>query len=179
MRGIFIDPGAIRLGWAILETGPKYIASGISGLKRPVMGIKPNGKPKLQPFQEYKLALEDYWGQEGPRLLDLYQPSVLCNEILPAVGGGNFTVATQSELAKTALTCVHVLALERGMEVYQIGANTIKLKVGQSGSASKVRVRNGVIAMLPELAPRIKDWTSAKAMDEPDAIAVGLTYLNK
>jgi hypothetical protein len=41
-----------------------------------------------------------------------------------------------------------------------------------------VQVRNGVIKLLPELEPRKFEWTdSKKTMDEPDAIAVGLTQL--
>lgn len=169
-----LDPGAVRMGWSVLDYGPKYVSSGILGMPRPVMGLDKKGKKIKQPFQEYKLDIEEYFAIEGAKLFER-KLDFLVNEILPAVGGGNFVVATDSELAKTALTCMHVLATERDVAIQQMGATTIKKKVTGNPNATKVAVRNGVVKTFPELKSRIKDWT--KIFDEPDAIATGIAYL--
>ncbi len=162
------DPGAKRCGWACLELGPTYIASGILGLSR-------TRNEKKAEYQEYRLSLIDYWLEEASRLILEYQPSLIVNEIVPVVGGGNFVVATQSQLAATAITTIQAVAMEMGISVRQIGAGHIQRRIGGVKDASKVRVRNGVLALLPELEPRKRELT--KPSDESDAIAVGLCAL--
>lgn len=97
------------------------------------------------------------------------------SEIVPVVGGGNFVAATQSQLAATAVTTFQGIAVDRGYEIKQIGATTIKKKIGGKQKATKVGVRNGVIELLPILVDHKKQWT--KIFEEPDALAVGLTDL--
>lgn len=172
-RGLSLDPGATRMGWAVLEPGPTYIASGLLGLPRPFKLVK--GKKVKSPFQLHKLSVEEMFTATGNKLFDLYDPDYLVNEILPALGS-YAKASTDNELAKASLTVMHTLAFERGIPVHQIAANTVKLRIGGSKDATKVKVRNGVIKALPELAPRIKDWT--KIFDEPDGIAVGLAHMN-
>lgn len=172
MRTLNFDPGAERCGWAVLEgdgkTPPIYVESGVVKCKR---------KDKEE-FQEYKLRLEEYWAYFTPALLNKYLPDKVTNETVPAVGGGNFIPATQSELAKAVITAVHVIAYDRQYSVDQIAAVTIKKRIGGKKSATKVAVRNGVIVFLPELLPRKFQWQAGKeGFDEPDAIATGLAYL--
>jgi Holliday junction resolvasome RuvABC endonuclease subunit len=164
MRVLAFDPGAERMGWAVLEDGPKpvYVASGIIRFHR-----RPN-----EEYQHYKLRLEEHYTYVGPELLSNYHPDRVVNETVPAVGFNN---ATQADLAKTAITVIHAMAYERDFPVYQIGATTIKTQIGGSKKATKVKVRNGVIMLLPELAGRKKEWV--KVFDESDAIATGLTAL--
>lgn len=172
VRVLAIDPGAERLGWAVLDRIdggiPVLHASGIWGLSR---------KPK-EDFQPYKLRLISYWSIKAPMLLRQNTGTRLISEILPAVGGGNFAVATQSELAKAAITVIQAFAMKALWTVEQIGATTIKKAIGGSKTASKAKVRNGVIHFLPDLKDELKTETtgSKPVWDRSDAIATGLTY---
>jgi Holliday junction resolvasome RuvABC endonuclease subunit len=169
MRVLGIDPGAERCGWAVLEDGPTYVASGISGLPR-----TRNGKKAL--YQEYRLSLIDYWVGEAHRLLKT-RPDVVVSEVVPVATspGSNFILAAQSQLAATVVTTIQVLATLDGIAVKQISAGTMKRKIGGVKDATKPRVRNGVLSIVPELAPRRRDFM--KVFDETDAIAIGLTEL--
>lgn len=166
------DPGAERMGWSVLEAQPDskgisvtYIDSGITECKREAD----------EDYQPYKLRLIKFWTFVAPAMIEKHKPDVIVSEILPAVGGGNFVVATQSELAKAAVTVIHSQAFWNDIPVYQVGATTVKKVVGGKSKATKVGVRNGVIALFPELAPRRVDWI--KVFDESDAIAIGATHL--
>lgn len=165
-----IDPGAERLGWAAIESGktPNEVAVGISGLKR-----EDNGKK--EPYHEYRLRLIEFWRIEAESLLRKFEPEVLYNEIVPVVGGGNFVAATQSQLASTALTVLQLEAYRQGIDVVQIGANTIKKNIGGGKKASKVKVRNGVYRLLPTTKRFEKEWV--KVHDGSDACAVALCGL--
>lgn len=160
-----LDPGAERMGYAFLDEGPTYIESGIYRCPR----------QKDEKYQTYKIRLEEFWSVEALPLLTRHPITTIVNEIVPAVGGGNFVVATQSELTKTAITAVHVIAFMNGVGVRQVAANKVKLSVTGNSAATKVGVRNGVIEALPELANKKSSWL--KEFDEPDAIAIGLTWL--
>jgi Holliday junction resolvasome RuvABC endonuclease subunit len=168
MRLLSYDSGAERMGWSALAgdgaTAPVYIDSGIARFPR-------NNKP----YQTYKLELIRNWTYLGPSQFSTYKPDAIVCETMPAVGFGN---AVQAELAKAAITTVIAMAMEREIPVYQLAAVTVKKQIGGKQNATKVQVRNGVIKLLPELEPRKFEWTdSKKTMDEPDAIAVGLTQL--
>jgi Holliday junction resolvasome RuvABC endonuclease subunit len=170
-RVLAYDSGAERMGWAVLEgdgeTAPTYINSGIERFAR--------GK---KAFQLYKLNLIEHWTVVAPAQFVYYKPDAIVCETLPAVGGGSFVAATQSELAKASITTVMAMAYERDYPVYQLAAVTVKKQIGGKPNASKVQVRNGAIGLLPVLEPRKFEWTDAKkTMDEPDAIGVGLTHL--
>ena len=170
------DPGAYRCGWAhVIDgwDGPWVNRSGILGVERVRNG-------KKVPYQEYRLSLIDYWLDQAYMLLLNAQPEAVVTEIIPVVGGGNFTVATQSDLAATALTTIQAVAKLEGYEVIQIAANTVQKNIHAgkkppSGKISKVMVRNGVLKLIPELEARRKDFV--KVFDETDAIAIGLCHL--
>jgi Holliday junction resolvasome RuvABC endonuclease subunit len=164
MKVLSFDSGAERMGWAAVgkENGkPYYHISGVLELKR----------GPTEPFQHYRMRLTQEVAASTVVLIDLLQPDEIASEIIPAVGFNN---STQSYLANVAITTVHVIAITRGLPIYQIGANTVKKEIAVGGK-TKVRVRNGVIQLLPELAERKSSWV--KIFDEPDAIAIGLTHL--
>lgn len=174
MALLSIDGGAERLGWGILEregNKPVYIDSGLVSF--PQTGFAGT-------FQEYRLALiafyVDHLTRPGSVFDDSFLPiTKVVTEVLPPVGFGN---GVQAYLVNVALTVVQTIATLAGLPVDQISARTVqsKIAVGRKGKkVSKVQVRNGVIQLLPELAPRKKEWT--KVFDEPDSLAVGLTYL--
>lgn len=98
------------------------------------------------------------------------------NEIIPAPQGSNFGALAQMNLAATVITTIQSIAYMLKLEVHQIAANKVKNKIGGSGNASKVKVRNGVYTILPETKTlTTNNWS--KVFDESDAFAVGLTYL--
>jgi Holliday junction resolvasome RuvABC endonuclease subunit len=177
LKVLAFDPGGIRQGYACIERPedqeenkpPIYYGSGVLGVKRLT-----NGK-KAEPYQEWRLRIIEFWVEKADDLLRIYKPDRVVSEIVPVVGGGNFVAATQSQLAATAVTTVQGIAVDRGYEIKQIGATTIKKKIGGKQKATKVVVRNGVIQLIPLLADRKKEWT--KVFEVPDALAVGLTDL--
>jgi Holliday junction resolvasome RuvABC endonuclease subunit len=170
MKVLAFDPGAVRMGWAVLEKHenkgvigtPILHASGISGVRRGDLE-----------YQHYRLQLIEFWLERTENLLQ-YKPDLVVNEIIPAVGGGNFVVATQSQLAATAITTVQSVTLGKSIPVIQIGATTVKKRIGGNGKATKVQVRNGAMALTNTQSLK-KYWTSI--MDEPDAIAIGLAAM--
>src|SRR3954466_5229517 len=109
-RVLAYDSGAERMGWAVLEgdgeTAPTYINSGIERFAR--------GK---KAFQLYKLNLIEHWTVVAPAQFVYYKPDAIVCETLPAVGGGSFVAATQSELAKASITTVMAMAYERDYPV--------------------------------------------------------------
>lgn len=163
MRVMAFDPGAARMGWAVLEDGPTYLGSDIDGLTR---GLQ-------ESYQEFRMALIKYWSLTSYLMLQRWDPDVIVSEIVPVKGGGNFAIAGQSQLASTAITAVQSIAALCGYTFTQIGATTVKSKIAGNNKATKVRVRNSVLQIFPEL--HTKDWR--KVFDEPDAIACGLAYL--
>lgn len=172
-----LDPGAERMGWCVLlrdgkrfKSSIRCVASGFFGVAR-----EPNSSTTKTDFQPYRLSLLDFWIEKAAELIDRYEPTEIVSEIIPAVGGGNFVVATQSHLALCAITTVQVVAKQHGVPVRQIGATSVKKAIGGNGEATKVQVRNGVFLVLPELEDRKKEWT--KVFDVSDAVAIGLSHM--
>lgn len=168
-----LDPGAERMGYAVLQQGDKNITKlgyGYLGVQR-----QRNNQNKQEAYHEYRMRVIDYWLSEAPNLIKSHKPDIVVNEIVPVVGGGNFVVATQSQLASTAITVVQTIAKQQGLPIKQIGATTVKSKIGGQKKATKVAVRNGVFKILPSLEVHKKEWT--KMFDVSDAFAIGLTHL--
>lgn len=169
MKVLAFDPGAERCGYACIKMGPDYIGSGIVALARGKDGKKP------EPYQSYRLRLIQYWIKETFHLIQRYEPDLIVTETIPVVGGGNFVLATQSQLAGTVATTIQAIAFLHGLPVEQIGATTVKKAIGSTAKATKVKVRNGVLKLLPDQSDRAKDWKTV--FDESDAIAIALTRL--
>lgn len=163
-RILGIDPGALRLGWACVEVtddGYNLLGSGIMGVER-AEGVK---------FNVYRMDLIQYWVREMNKFWAMGADEWYA-ERLPAVGGGNFIAATQSELAKTVLTVIEALAYLQGLRVIELESSHVKSRLTGNGNATKVRVRNEVIQVFPELWPRKKELTDVA--DESDAIGIAL-----
>lgn len=165
MRVLAFDPGAERCGYACLEPGPVYVGSGINGVKR----------EKGEKYQDYRLRLIQFWTTNTARLLRSLKPELVVTEIVPAVGGGNFVIATQSQLAAAAATVIQSIAMLNEVPVKQIGATTVKARIGGSNKATKVKVRNGVLELMPEQKVKANEWKTV--FDESDAYAIALAHL--
>lgn len=161
MKIFSLDPGAERLGWAVITDDPSYVASGIIAT------------PRLpgEDYQPYRIRLIERVQGLALSLLNQYNPDLLVAEILPARGMNNMS---QAYLALSAVTAFQTMAACLFLPSYQRSAITVKKDVTGNSKATKVGVRNGVISMLPELASRKSQWV--KIFDELDAIAVGLSY---
>lgn len=175
MRVLAFDPGALRCGWAIVSEGQgkyEYHDSGIYGLDR-------LDSPK-EPYQQYRLRLIKYWAHTSSWLYADNWVDGVVSEIIPAVGGGNFGADTQGKLAATVQTVIETMAHWAHLSIWQLAAVTVKKQVTGVGRATKPKVRDGVLTMLPELESRRKEWTGKDAVwDEVDALAVGLAYLKR
>lgn len=165
------DPGATRCGFACLEMKEDELIWHESG----IFGVNRQRNNKTEEFQKYRLRLISYWVKNTLELLDRLRPDLVVIEIVPAVGGGNFVVATQSHLAATVGTVILAMANLRGIPVEQIGATSVKKKIGGSNKATKVKVRNGVHQLVPATKRRKKRWRNV--YDESDAMAIALTAL--
>lgn len=173
MRVLGIDPGSVRLGWAVVERSednpdPIYIDSGVISTPR-------NGMD----FQIYRLLVIQRIFDRIGAILHVYRPEEVVNETVPAVGGGNFVAATLSYLANTSATVVQTLGYQYDKRVSQISARTVQSHIAitkrKTKHVTKQQVRNGVLALLPELEPRKSDWLDI--FEEPDAIAITLSKL--
>ena len=160
-----IDPGAERCGWALLESGPKLVDSGV--VKWP--------RVEDEEFQKYRLRLEReaYWHWDG--VLSSWHIYGVVNEIVPAVG---LTVATQTYLTSCMVSTMHAAAYGRGKSVEQISARKVQAGIARrkkGNNITKAQVRNGVIEIMPEvgkqLTHHLMEW------DRWDAIAIGLCHL--
>lgn len=162
-----IDPGALRLGYSMisrLDTSSYVLhESGVIGLTR-------NDK---EAYAAYRHRLIDFWMEKFPDLIK--DVDLIVSEQVPAVGGGNFIAATQSELVKAVVTTCQVIAKQQGVPWREIAGSTIKKQLTGNGRATKVGVRNAVIGVFPELEPRKKELTVVA--DESDAIGIGLVGL--
>lgn len=168
------DPGAERMGYAVLKQNKE---KAITKLGYGQLGVprQRNKQNKQEPYHDYRMKVMDFWLVEAPALIKSFKPDIIVNEIVPVVGGGNFVVATQSQLASTAITVVQTIAKQQGVPIKQIGATTVKAKIGGGKKATKVAVRNGVFKIMPELEIHKKEWT--KVFDISDAFAIGFTHL--
>jgi Holliday junction resolvasome RuvABC endonuclease subunit len=175
-RLLSFDPGAERCGWCVLtrdskrgkRSAPEAKGLGYFGIPRKV------NEGKKTDYQPYRLSLLDLWIEKAPHLIESYEPEEIVSEIVPPVGSGGFVVATQSQLALCAITAIQVVAKQRGIPIAQVGATTVKTRIGGGKKATKVAVRNGVFKIIPDLEDRKKEWS--KMFDVSDAVAIGLTH---
>jgi Holliday junction resolvasome RuvABC endonuclease subunit len=142
----------------------KVCGSGIFGVER-----------EDTSYQEYKLQLVEFWAAQSLYLFHSYKPDQVVCEIVPAVGGENFVVAAQSQLAGAVAVTIEAMAYICGIAVSQISAGKVKRAIGGVKNASKVKVRNGVYALVPETKDRHKEWVQVH--DESDAYAVALASM--
>lgn len=158
------------MGWAVLQTRlgePSLVASSYALLER-----------NDQDYQPYRERLLNYWTRRTASLLNEYKPDKVVTEIVPPVGFGQSGGNIQAQLATAAITAVQVVTLVFEIPLEQISATTMKKKLTGNGRATKPKIRDGVLKLLPSLESRRKEWTGAKAIwEETDAMGVGLVAL--
>lgn len=184
MRVLGFDPGAKRMGWSCLEATPAEVKENKPPIVHgsAVFGLdQGSNESSDETFQQYRIRLIDLTISETEELLHEYRPDVVVGEIVPAVGGGNFRGgAVQSQLAETAITTVFVVARSHAIPVAQVGATSVKARIGGGRKATKVGVRNGIYRIIPSYRTRWQDPALKKLKhitDEADAVGVSLTHL--
>jgi Holliday junction resolvasome RuvABC endonuclease subunit len=169
MRVLSFDPGAKRMGWAVLQTRldqPVVIESSYVLLER------------KEDYQPYRLRLLNYWTRRTANLLKTYKPDKVATEIVPPTGFGPSGGAIQAQLATAAITAVQVVTLVFEVPLEQISSRTMQKAITGKAPATKTKVRDGVIKLVPSLEQRRKEWTGKAAIyEEVDAIGVGLTAM--
>jgi Holliday junction resolvasome RuvABC endonuclease subunit len=175
-RVLAFDPGFQRMGWASIgwDRGSLYYhMSGVFHLDPILEKVVSSGSK----YQQRRIDYVESLAYALPTLFDLTQPDAVVNETVPAVGSFN---GTQMYLANVAITVVQTIACQRGLPVSQIGATSVHSKFfpKHKGKVTKPKLRNAVIELFPELAPRKSEWTGKTAIyEEPDAIAIGAVEL--
>lgn len=172
MRVLAFDPGADRMGYALIETGPKEVMSGSEAILG--SGIRGVEKEEGETYQDHRIRIIEYWAHTANEFIKCFKPDLIANEIVPPTGG-NISNLIHRQKAMTAITAVQVVAVQSGIQIKQIAASTVKKNIGGSGKATKVAVRNGVIELLPSTERFKPEWK--KIFDHSDAFAVGLTAL--
>lgn len=175
MKILSLDVGSKRMGWAVLNgrVGPRieYVASGVLGLDQ----------EEDQKYNDYRLQMIDYWCSVGLQLLNVHDPVLVVNEIMPMIDPQRGrSAATQSILAISAITAFQTLCSLNRVPVKQIAAVTVKKRIAGDAKATKVQVRNGVYKIVPEIETLKKGlWKGSGTHweDESDAVAIGLAEL--
>lgn len=171
MRLLALDPGAERMGWAVLTGGDgrstEYVTSGVLATPR----------GDNEPYQAYRLRLISTLVNGINDLLDTYTLGMMVNETVPPPTATAFkSNGVQAQLAATAISTAQAMAAYHGIPVMQVSAVTVKKRIGGAKDATKVKVRNGVYQAFPQLKDvKWAEWV--KVHDESDACAVGLTHL--
>jgi len=172
MRILAFDPGANRMGYALLEEGPKEVLSGTTDTS----GIVELEKDENETYQAHRLRIIEYWSKYTQNMINEFKPDIVANEIVPPTGGNAANVIHRQK-AMAAITTVQVIAFQNGIPIKQVAASTVKKAIGGSGKATKVAVRNGVFSLLPSTMRFKNEWK--KVHDHSDAFAVGLTVLGQ
>lgn len=168
MRTLNFDPGGEKLGWAVLDPGPSYVASGVC--RWPRAG---------RPYQPYRMSLTEQVRDEVWRLYMAWLPERVITEVVPAIGSQGFMASGQGYIANVVATTIHNMAMEIGIPIEQVSARSWEAKIAKRKTkkekVTKPKIRNGVLVHLPglkqELAEYLNEW------DRWDAIAIGLHNL--
>ena len=169
MRVLAFDPGANRMGYAVLDSGPKEVES-----KFPSSGIAGVLQEEGETYQGHRLRIIAFWIDFTQDLINEFKPDIIVNEIVPPTGGNSANMIHRQK-AMAAITTVQVVAFQNNIPIKQIAATTVKKAVGGSGKATKVAVKNGVFNLIPSTTKFKEEWK--KIYDHSDAFAVGLTEL--
>jgi crossover junction endodeoxyribonuclease RuvC len=164
MRVLGIDPGAKRLGWAVVGTDDAGYSLEESG----VVTLEQRADEK---WGAYRRRLIQHWAREFPLLLAWEKVDAVIFELQPPMGMNG----VQQQLAKTVRDTLQAVCEMHKYDWTEYSPVTIKKNITGKGKATKVGVRNGVIAVFPELESRKKELTDVA--EESDAIAIALVGL--
>ena len=139
-RILGFDPGLSCMGFGVLDVDND---TGQIDLQHfGFFEIKRNGKA----FNDYLNDAIAGLTENFPRLIQAYDPNVVCAEIVP-VG----RLGSNTELVVAGITTIKVVSFQFGLHWMDLAANTVKKTVSGNGRATKAQVRKSLFEIFPTL----------------------------
>lgn len=154
---IAIDPGLREMGFSHF-VGRELVDYGVKSLRRPGNYTKRLNRVSLTTH----------------RLLEEKKPDALVLE------KNVFSQIQQNLPLVIAIKCIHRVAKDWSIPVYEIAPNTIKKVVTGNGWATKRQVASVLCSLYPELSAYRESnrrWRFRYFMNMFDAVACGLSYI--
>ena len=155
MRVLGIDPGTVRMGYGVIESGPQPRAEDFG-----VIGLSNSMPIEHRLYQLYTHVLN---------LIHVFSPDAVAVEE-PFVGRGERFFAGPAIAVGQAQGLVLIGAAGQGLPVYRYSPTQIKLAIVDYGAATKAQVQQTILAIL--------DLKQMPESDAADALSVGLCHLN-
>ena len=154
MTVLAIDPGTLRMGYAVLSGGPPIEAAdyGVIAL------------PSAMPLETRLYQLHTHI----LNLIAIFRPAAVAVEE-PFIGRGERSFPGSSLAIGQAQAVVFIGAASQGIPIHKYAPAQVKRAVADHGNASKEQMREIVAATLRLSAP--------PPADAADALAVGLCHL--
>ncbi len=154
MRVLGIDPGTVRMGYAVVAAEPQPQAEDYG-----VVSLPRSMALELRLYQLYTHVLN---------LINVFNPAVIAVE-QPFVGAGQRKFAGPAIAVGQAQAVVLIGGASQGIPVFSYSPAQVKLSVANYGAATKEQMGQAVAATL-----RLAE---APGSDEADALCVGLCHL--
>ena len=154
MRVLAIDPGTLRMGYAVMAASPHPQAQDYGVIALP--GTMPL---EQRLYQLYTHVLN---------LISIFQPAAIAVE-QPFVGKGERQFIGPAIAVGQAQATVLIGAASQGIPVYRYAPAQVKQTVADYGAASKDQIRNAITVAL--------GLTETPDSDAADALSVGLCHL--
>ena len=147
-----IDPGTLKMGYAVIGEGPHADDYGVSAL------------PRKMPLEQRLYQLHTHI----LNLIAIFHPNAVAVE-QPFMGKGERAFPTSALAVGQAQAAVFIGAASQGIPIYKYTPAQVKSAVADYGAATKEQMRQIVFATL-----RLDE---IPASDAADALAVGLCHL--
>ena len=147
-----IDPGTLKMGYAVIGEGPHADDYGVIAL------------PRKMPLEQRLYQLHTHI----LNLIAIFHPNAVAVE-QPFMGKGERAFPTSALAVGQAQAAVFIGAASQGIPIYKYTPAQVKSAVADYGAATKEQMRQIVFATL-----RLGE---IPASDAADALAVGLCHL--
>ena len=147
-----IDPGTLKMGYAVIGEGPHADDYGVIAL------------PRKMPLEQRLYQLHTHI----LNLIAIFHPNAVAVE-QPFMGKGERAFPTSALAVGQAQAAVFIGAASQGIPIYKYTPAQVKSAVADYGAATKEQMRQIVFATL-----RLDE---IPASDAADALAVGLCHL--
>ncbi len=156
MRVLGIDPGTVRMGYGVIESGPQPRAEDYG-----VIGLSNSMPIEQRLYQLYTHVLN---------LIHVFSPDAVAVEE-PFVGRGERFFPGPAIAVGQAQGLVLIGAAGQGLPVYRYSPAQIKHAIVDYGAATKAQMQQTILAIL--------DLEQMPESDAADALSVGLCHLSQ
>ena len=147
-----IDPGTLKMGYAVIGEGPHADDYGVIAL------------PSKMPLEQRLYQLHTHI----LNLIAIFNPTAVAVE-QPFMGKGERAFPSSAMAVGQAQAAVFIGAASQGIPIYKYAPAQVKSAVADYGAATKEQIRQIVAATL--------QLDEIPASDAADALAVGLCHL--